>query len=138
MSGFALGQKINICNLSENDLQSFSEKLASESGINIPNISKKTSLGYVVKFEKDLKILFINDKGKYSLYNIQGKNEVIIRIWKSFFNPSYIEGSKEYSNDTLKKMAPIYVCKQYLVNTIFKNIPVKTNIVNISLLGVFF
>ena len=80
MSCFALGQKINICNLSENDLQSFSEKLASESGINIPNISKKTSLGYVVKFEKDLKISTISDRGKIRkleslLKQLKGNNE---------------------------------------------------------------
>ncbi|WP_395974237.1 hypothetical protein [Chryseobacterium cucumeris] len=102
LSGLAFGQKIGVCNLSENELQLFSEKLASPSGITSQSITKKTSLGYVVKFEKDLKIMFTNDGGKYSLYDIQGKNEVVKNIWKSFFNPSYTEESKDYSNDVLK------------------------------------
>jgi hypothetical protein len=102
ISGFAFGQQISICNLSENDLKPFSEKLASQSGVTIPVVSKKTSLGYVIKFDKELKIMFTNDGGKYSLYDIQGKNEVIKNIWKAFFNSSYKEESKEYSNDILK------------------------------------
>lgn len=102
LSNLAFGQKIGICNLSENELQLFSEKLASPSGITSQSISKKTSLGYVVKFEKDLKIMFTNDGEKYSLYEIQGKNEVVKNIWKAFFNPSYTEESKDYSNDILK------------------------------------
>jgi hypothetical protein len=102
ISGFCFAQQTNICNLSENDLQTFTEKLVSGSGITGAMSSKKTSLGYVVKFDKDLKLLFTNDGGKYSLYDIQGKNEIVKYIWSHHFNTSFAEESKAYTNDILK------------------------------------
>lgn len=101
LSGFAYGQQINICNLSENDLQSFSQNLAG-SGIKISN-SKKTDLGFVVRFDDNLKVTFTNDGGKYSLYSISGKSENVKNVWKSFFNPGYNEASEDYSNTILKQ-----------------------------------
>lgn len=101
-SGFAYGQQINICNLSENDLQPFSEKIASGSGIKISN-TKKTNLGFVVKFDDNLKVTFTNDGGKYSLYNITGNNQIVENIWTFFFNPGYSKTSEAYSNTILKQ-----------------------------------
>jgi len=102
LSGFAFGQQINICNLSENDLQPFSEKITSDYGIKISN-TKKTKLGFVVKFDDNLQVTFVNIAGQYSLNNITGKTEIVKRIWKSFFNPGYSETSEEYSNTILKQ-----------------------------------
>lgn len=102
LSGFAYGQQINICNLSENELQPFSEKIASGSGIKISN-TKKTDLGFVVKFDDNLKVTFTNYGGKYSLNNIKGKSEIVKNVWKSFFNPGYTENSEAYSNTILKQ-----------------------------------
>lgn len=101
LSSLAYGQQIDICNLSENDLQPFSQNLAG-SGIKISN-SKKTDLGFVVKFDDNLKVTFTNDGGKYSLYNISGKSENVKNVWKSFFNPGYNEASEDYSNTILKQ-----------------------------------
>ena len=95
---FCFSQQIKTCNLPEGEALNLSKTILGSGELQ----TKKTKLGYVVKSE-DATMLYTLASNNYNFYQIEGPNEFVKSIWKTYFNPGYSENATNYENTIQKK-----------------------------------